>query len=247
MSDWQSVIADADRDEVMARLTALIDGTARTFEAEFRMTHRDGSVRWIVSKAGVTDMVDRKPTRIVGTYADVTEQKESTTALRQANDRLVRLGRTAVIGEVTASIAHELSQPLTAISTNVSACLRGMDADLPEPLREVLEDILRDSRRASQILERTQRLFRHQPAQPTSSNLNEAVREVVKIATPRLRELDVRVTLALEAALPDVCADPVQVQQVLFNLIMRAMNRQCVGRWLKSAIGIRAPPTNAPR
>ena len=222
LSDWQSVIADADRDEVMARLAALMDGTTRTFEAEFRMTHRDGTVRWIVSKAGVTDMVDRKPTRIVGTYADVTEQKESTRALRHANDRLVRLGRTAVIGEVTASIAHELSQPLTAISTNVSACLRGMAEDIPDRVREVLDDILRDSCRASQILERTQRLFRHQPAQPTSSNLNDAVREVVKIATPRLRELDVRVSLALEAGLPDVYADPVQMQQVLFNLIMNA-------------------------
>src|SRR6185503_13074486 len=220
LSDWQAVIADADRDEVLARLSALMDGTARTFEAEFRLAHRDGTVRWIVSKAGVTDMVDRKPTRIVGTYADVTEQKESTRALRQANDRLVRLGRTAVIGEVTASIAHELSQPLTAISMNVSACLRGVEEDLPDPLREVLNDILRDSRRASQILERTQRLFRHQPAQPTSANVNEAVREVVKIATPRLRELDVRVSLALEAGLPDVYADPVQIQQVLFNLIM---------------------------
>jgi PAS domain S-box-containing protein len=220
LSDWQSVIADADRDEVLARLSALMDGTARTFEAEFRMAHRDGTVRWIVSKAGVTDMVDRKPTRIVGTYADVTEQKESTRALRQANDRLVRLGRTAVIGEVTASIAHELSQPLTAISMNVSACLRGVEEDLPDPLREVLNDILHDSRRASQILERTQRLFRHQPAQPTSSNVNEAVREVVKIATPRLRELEVRVSLALEPGLPDVYADPVQIQQVLFNLIM---------------------------
>jgi PAS domain S-box-containing protein len=220
LSDWLSVIADADRDEVGARLSALMDGTARAFEAEFRMTRRDGSMRWIVSKAGVTDMVDRKPTRIVGTYADVTEQKESARALREANDRLVRLGRTAVIGEVSASIAHELSQPLTAISTNVSACLRGMAKGLPDPVHEILEDILRDSRRASQILERTRRLFRHQPAQPTSCNVNEAVREVVTIATPRLRELDVRVSLGLEAGLPDVYADPVQIQQVLFNLIM---------------------------
>jgi len=132
----------------------------------------------------------------------------------------VRVGRTAVIGEVTASIAHELSQPLTAISTNVTACLRTTDESLPEPVREVLNDILHDSRRACQILERTRRLFRHQPAQPTSVNLNDVVHEVVKIATPRLRELDVRVTLALEPYLSDVYADAVQIQQVLFNLIM---------------------------
>jgi PAS domain S-box-containing protein len=220
LSDWEALIVEADRDDVMSRLSALVDGTAHTFEAECRLTHKDGSLRWIITKGGVTDMVDRKATRIVGTYTDVTEQKESTRALRQANDRLVRLGRTAVIGEVTASIAHELSQPLTAITMNVVACLRTTNVNLPEPVREVLDDILRDSRRASQILERTQRLFRHQTAQPALSNLNEVVREVVKVAAPRLRELDVRVTLALEPRLPNVIADAVQVQQVLFNLIM---------------------------
>jgi PAS domain S-box-containing protein len=220
LSDWEPLIFDADRDEVMGRLSALIEGTARAFEAEFRLIHRDGSLRWLNSKGGVTDMVDRKPTRIVGTYVDVTEQKEATRALRQANDRLVRLGRTAVIGEVTASIAHELSQPLSAITTNVLACLRGADGDLAAQVREVLSDVLHDSRRASQILERTQRLFRNEPAQPSSSNLNDVVREVLKIATPRLHELDVRVTLVLDQNLPAVYADVVQIQQVLFNLIM---------------------------
>ena len=220
LSGWQSLIVDADRDEVLSRLSAVVEGTAHTFEAECRLTHKDGSLRWIITKGGVTDMVDRKATRIVGTYVDVTEQKESTRALRQANDRLVRVGRTAVIGEVTASIAHELSQPLTAITMNVMAGLRTTNADLPEPVREVLNDILHDSRRASEILERTRRLFRHQPAQPSSSNLNDVVREVVTVATPRLRELDVRMTLALEPRLPNVYADAVQIQQVLFNLIM---------------------------
>ena len=220
LSEWLSLIVDADRDEVFSRLSTLVDGTEHTFEAECRLTHKDGSLRWIITKGGVTDMVDRKATRIVGTYVDVTEQRESTRALRQANDRLVRVGRTAVIGEVTASIAHELSQPLTAITMNVTAGLRTANADLPEPVREVLNDILHDSRRAGQILERTQRLFRQQPAQPAPCNLNDVVREVVTVAMPRLRELDVRMTLALEPRLPNVHADAVQIQQVLFNLMM---------------------------
>jgi two-component system sensor kinase FixL len=220
VSDWLSLIFDADRDEVTARLSALMDGTARTYEAEFRMAHRDGSVRWIIGKGGVTDMVHGRPTRIVGTYVDVTEQKESTRALRQANDRLARLGRTAVIGEVTASIAHELSQPLTAITTNVTVCLRTMDPAVTESIREALNDVLSDSRRASEILDRTRRLFRNQPTQPSSLNLNDVVRDVVKWATPRLRELDVRLTQVLEPHLPDVYADAIQMQQVLFNLIV---------------------------
>jgi CheY-like chemotaxis protein len=103
---------------------------------------------------------------------------------------------------------------------NVMAGLRTANADLPEPVREVLNDILHDSRRAGQILERTQRLFRQQPAQPAPCNLNDVVREVVTVAMPRLRELDVRMTLALEPRLPNVHADAVQIQQVLFNLMM---------------------------
>src|SRR4030095_13964046 len=108
-------------------------------------------------------------------------------------------------------------QPLTAITMNVMAGLRTAKANLPEPVRELLDDILRDSRRASQILERTKRLFRHQSAQPASCNLNDVVREVVKVAMPRLREFDVRVTLALEPRLPNVHVDAVQMQQVLLD------------------------------
>jgi PAS domain S-box-containing protein len=219
-SDWQSLIFDADRDDVLTKLAALVDGTTLTLEAEFRMTHKDGSLRWVTAHGGVTDMVDGKPTRVVGTYADVTERKESRRALREANDRLARVGRIAVIGEVTASIAHELSQPLTATTTNAVACLRSLDLGRTEAVREALNDILHDSRRAGQILDRTRRLFRHHSAQPTLLHLNDVVREVVKVATPRLRELDVRLTQTLEPNLPHVFADAVQMQQVLFNLIV---------------------------
>ncbi len=220
LSDWLTLVFEADRDEVATRLSALADGTVRTLEAEFRMNHKDGSVRWINTYGGVTDTVDGKPTRIVGTYADVTERKESRRALREANERLMRVGRVAVIGEVTATIAHELSQPLTAMTTNAIACLRSLDSDRRDAVREALNDILQDSRRASQILDRTRGLFRHHSTQPTFLHLNDVVREVVKMATPRLGELDVRLTQALEPNLPHVYADAVQMQQVLFNLIV---------------------------
>jgi signal transduction histidine kinase len=186
------------------------------------MTNKDGSLRWLVSKAGVTGRIDGKPTRVTGTYADITERKESTRALRQANDRLVRVGRIAVIGEVTASIAHELSQPLTAITTNTMACQRMLDAGLVEDAREALDDVLHDSRRAGEILQRTRRLFDHQSTHRTSVNLNAVVRDVVKFAMPRLREFHVRLAEVLEPDLPDVHADAVQMQQVLFNLIVNA-------------------------
>jgi len=225
--EWKAVIYEADRDEVLGRLAALVDGRTQTMEAEFRLTRKDGSLRWVVVRAGVTGMTDGKATRVTGTYADITERKESTRALRQANDRLVRVGRIAVIGEVTASIAHELSQPLAAITTNVTACLRLLDSGPAGEVREGLNDVLHDSRRASEILERTQRLFGPHSTQRTTVNMNVVVREVVKFATPRLREFHVRLLEVLDPELPDVFADAVQMQQVLFNLVVNgtdAMN-----------------------
>ena len=220
LSDWQALIFEADRDDILPRLAALIQGSAQSFEAEFRMTNKDGSLRWIVGNAEVTERIDGKTSRITGTYADITERKESTRALRQANDRLMRVGRIAVIGEVTASIAHELNQPLSAIATNVMACLHILDTGQSEEVREALDDVLRDSRRASEILQRTQRLFGHQSMQRTSVNLNAVVHEVVRFATPRLREFHVRLLEVLDPDLPDVHADAVQMQQVLFNLVV---------------------------
>jgi PAS domain S-box-containing protein len=225
--EWKAVIFEADRDEVLGRLAALVEGRTPTMEAEFRLTRKDGSPRWVVVRAGVTGRADGKATRVTGTYADITERKESTRALRQANDRLVRVGRIAVIGEVTASIAHELSQPLAAVTTNVTACLKMLDSGPAGEVREALNDVLQDSRRASEILERTQRLFGPHSTQRSTVNMNTVVREVVKFATPRLREFHVRLLEVLDPNLPDVFADAVQMQQVLFNLVVNgtdAMN-----------------------
>jgi PAS domain S-box-containing protein len=220
LADWQSVIFEADRDEALARLSALVNGDAQTVEAEFRLTHKDQSLRWIACKGAVTSMRDGKALRVVGTYVDVTERKESARALRQANDTLVRMGRIAAMGEATASLAHELSQPLTAITANTLACLRTMDAHEPTAFRETLNDVLRDSRLASQIVHRTHRLFANRSTELARLHLNDVVREVVKVAAPRLRELHVRVTQALDPDLPHVFADMIQMQQVLFNLIV---------------------------
>ena len=221
-SDWQAVIFDADREDATARLSALLTGAAPTFEAEFRAVHKDGSLRWILSRGTVTHTTGGKPLRVVGTYADITERKAAERALTAADDRLARLGRIAEMSELTASVAHELSQPLAAISTNVLACLRGLDPQRHGDILEALNDVLHESRRASKIIERTQRLFGNRSPQPIPLNLNIVVVEVMRIAAPRLREFHVRVQQALDSAIPNVYADDVQMQQVLFNLVLNA-------------------------
>ncbi len=126
LAGWMRLVAPADRGKVQSRLDAFTSGAIGTFDAEFRMTRRDGSLGWIASKGAVTDGVGGTATRLRGTYADVTERKQSDRALRDATDALVRTWRISAMTELSASLAHELNQPLTAIITNVNAC-RQMD------------------------------------------------------------------------------------------------------------------------
>ena len=125
---WMRSIAPLDRDEIRTRLDALASGASSTFEMEIRMVHRDGSLRWIDSKGAVSSRTDGIPTHATGTYADITDRKESERALRDATDALARTWRISAMTEMSAALAHELNQPLTAITTNTNACLRWIDS-----------------------------------------------------------------------------------------------------------------------
>ena len=222
LSDWQRVVFEQDREDVLARLSALVTGASPALEIEFRVSRKDGSLRWIASRGAVTQTEGGKPSRVVGVYLDITAHKESERALTDANDRLARLGRIAAMSELTASLAHELHQPLAAINANVEACLRGVDAQQQRALYDALDDVRHDSRRASKIIERTSQLFQNRHTERALHSLNDIVRDVARIAAPRLRELHVRMRLALDPAIPHVHLDEVQLQQVVFNLVVNA-------------------------
>ena len=223
-ADWERLISPADRDDVDSRLMALIRGAATSYEAEFRMIHKDGSVRWVQAKGAVTDTVGGKPARVTGTYTDITERKESARALQETNDALLRLGRVAALGELSASIAHELHQPLTAISANANACLRWLDLGPVAQCRDALVDVVESSRRASHIVRRTQQMFTNQSLQKRPLNLNDPIRDILEIAEAQVRWCDVALEVTLDESLPLVLADAVQIQQVLLNLIMNGLD-----------------------
>jgi signal transduction histidine kinase len=171
--------------------------------------------------AGATEQSRREHASLI---AAEHHRTESARALRDANDALVRMGRVAAMAEISASIAHELHQPLSAIVANASAGVHLIKQDTPrEELREVFTDILHDSRRAAQIIQNTRRMFTHKPMRTRSVDLNDVVRDIVEIATPRLAQADVRLNMHLDDRLPAVLADTVQMQQVLLNLLTNAV------------------------
>ena len=224
LTDWERLIFPADWADVRARLTSYTGGAGSSLEVEFRMTHKDGSVRWFVSTGAVAERVDGRPSRFIGTIADITERKASALALNEANDALIRMGRLAALAELSASIDHELQQPLTAIATNMNACLQWIDAVAPVgDIKAALNDVVKEAQRASHIIARTHEMFTNRPMQKSVLNLNAAIRNVLEIAGGRLREHDVRLELRLHEELPAVFGDTVQVQQVLLNLVGNAV------------------------
>jgi PAS domain S-box-containing protein len=224
LSDWERLVIPADRDDVRARLMSYTVGAGPTLEAEFRMIHKDGSVRWFLTTGAVAERIGAAPSRVIGTIADVTERKASALALNEANDALIRMGRIGALAELSASIAHELHQPLTAIAANALACLERIDAAAPfTDARDALTDVVNEAQRASHIVARTHEMFTNRPMQKSVVNLNAAIRNVLEISGGRLRERGVALELRLHEELPAVLGDTVQIQQVLLNLVGNAV------------------------
>jgi PAS domain S-box-containing protein len=163
---------------------------------------------------------------------DLTEQKRAQEMLQQAQQtlyttqvELARVSRVTTMGQLAASIAHEINQPLTAITNNGSACLRllaNRSLD-PEVLRGALEEIISDGSRASAVLAHIRALIKKAPAVKQAVDINEVIQEVLALVGPELRKNRTSVERQLTKTLPLVTADRVELQQVLLNLIMNGI------------------------
>jgi len=162
----------------------------------------------------------------------LTEQKRAQEKLQEAQQSLyatqvdlARVSRLTTMGELAASIAHEVNQPLTAITNNASACLRLLtDRNLdPEVLRRALEEIVADATRASAVIARIRAFIKNAPAEKSELDINEVIQEVLTLAGHELQKKRIFVECQLTKTLPLVLADRVQLQQVLLNLIMNGI------------------------
>ncbi len=160
----------------------------------------------------------------VGAIMDVTERKRAEEALRTAQSNLAHVARLTTVGELAASIAHEVNQPLAAVVTNGNACLRWLEREPPnlDEVRDGVRRIIRDGNRGSQIIARIRALLKRKPAARERLNVNELIRETAALARVDWRGAEFRADLAPD--LPEVFADRVQLQQVLLNLMMNAMD-----------------------
>jgi C4-dicarboxylate-specific signal transduction histidine kinase len=153
------------------------------------------------------------------------ELRRSEASLREAQGELARVTRLTTMGEMAASIAHEINQPLTGIVTNASASLRWLAGDSPNlgEAREAIRRIVRDGSRAGVVTQRIRALFQKTQATKEQLDINEAIEEVVVITESEMRRNRVRLQMELAANLPPILGDRVQLQQVIVNLILNGI------------------------
>jgi C4-dicarboxylate-specific signal transduction histidine kinase len=162
----------------------------------------------------------------VGTVIDVTERKQAEDNLREAQAELAHVSRVTTLGEMAASIAHEVDQPLSGVVINANACLRFLTGAAPnlDEVHDGLQAIARDGRRASDVIGRIRALARRTTTEKEPLDINDVIREVVGLAEGEARRIRASVRTELAADLPQVLGDRVQLQQVVLNLFLNGLD-----------------------
>lgn len=193
------------------------------FEHEHRLLMPDGSVKYLYLVAHATRDENGGLTYIAAVQ-DVTQRRLSEEVLGKVRSELAHVARVATLGAVTASIAHEVNQPLAGIITNASTCLRMLGSEPPniDGARETARRTIRDGNRASDVIKRLRALFVNKEVTAEAVDLNEATREVIAMLVGELQRSGVVIHPELDNDLPSVLGDRVQLQQVILNLLANA-------------------------
>src|SRR5712664_2452068 len=194
-------------------------------EGDFRIVFPDGKIKHLHSIAHPVMNEAGEIIEVVGTTMDITERKLAEEALRQAQADLAHVSRVTTMGELTASLAHEVNQPIGAAVTNANTCIRWLARDTPnvEEARAAAMRSAKDGMRAAEIVSRIRLLFKKGAPQREFVDINEVIREMIVLLRGEATRHNISVRTELAAELPPVLGDRVQLQQVLMNLMLNGM------------------------
>jgi len=224
-SGWEAAIHPDDvRSLLEHRRSAVASGKA--FELESRLRRHDGQYRWFINRGDPLLDEHGKIAKWYGTNTDIDDRKRAEEALRRAQADLTHVTRITTLGELTASIAHEVNQPLTAVVNNANACINLLANSVPDlaEIRQTLAEIIEDADRASEVVARVRQLVKKAPIEKSRLDLRDVIRKVLTLSDHESVARHVTILSDLSADLPAVSGDSVQLQQVLFNLIINGMD-----------------------
>jgi signal transduction histidine kinase len=230
-------------------IAALRDATTVSTANDLRVVLPDGQLQWIRVRARSRCSDHGVAKRLSGIFVDITEQKASESEAALQRQEVAHLMRVSTLGQLSGAIAHEINQPLTAILSNAQAALHLLGADKPDlaEIREALQDIVHEEKRAGEVISRLRSLLKKGENKFEAIDVNALVNSTVALLRTELvsRRTDVKVDLA--RGLPVTWGDPVQLQQVLLNLIMNAMDAMAATPAAQRSVTVstRASPAGA--
>ncbi len=201
-------------------------GEKSDYDLEFRIALPGAAVKYIHTVGHPVLDASGELMQFVGSSTDVTERKRAEESLRQAQADLARVNRVTTMGELTASLAHEVNQPIAAAVTNANTCLRWLTRDQPdvEEARAAAMRIVKDGTRAAEIVKRIRLLFKKGTSERELVDINEVIREMIVLLRGEAMRYSILVRTELETHTPRVMADRVQLQQVLMNLMINGID-----------------------
>jgi PAS domain S-box-containing protein len=222
----QRILRLVHPDDIDALRRALdrIQHETSSISIEFRIVSADGTIINLRLLAHAVAQ-DSDGAEFIGAVIDITAAKRAEEALQRAQANLAHVSRVATLGELTASIAHEVNQPLAGIVTNGEACLRWLEHDIPNlgEARDAVRRMIGDGRRASDVIGRLHALARKDEPQRLPLDINNVVQELLLLVHREMSNHRVVLELQLSPGLPVVLGDPVQLQQVIINLIVNGI------------------------
>lgn len=220
-----SVVHPADRAQVLQAF-ANLDASGTPIDIEYRTLTSHSGLRYIHHLAQLVFDDQQRPIQHVGTVHDITERRLADYEVQQMHSRITHSGRVSILGEMATGIAHEVNQPLTAIATYAKACLRllGNNECTPEELTHALEQIAQQALRAGEVIRRMRSFVKYHDAKLELTESNRLLEELLQLAQTDAHYHGVRLLLESAPEAPRVRADPVQLQQVLLNLVRNAID-----------------------
>jgi two-component system sensor kinase FixL len=220
------LVHDDDRDELERLVQQSAAGLLAQFSLRVRARRADGSVVHLATHHAVTHDAQGNPDLVILQAEDLTGAMQAVEAEREHRERLTHVARLSTLGEMTAGIAHEINQPLTAIAMYAQSGVRMLDSGNPNParLREALVKLNAQSLRAGAVIDRIQRLVRNHDGVRETIDINELVNDILRLAESDARVNDIQISLDLAERVPLVRADPIQIQQVLLNLVRNGID-----------------------